>query len=153
MAIYFFDSSAIVKRHVVKTGTSWVHSLTDVQAGHEIYLARITEVEAVSAITRRKRRGDISSADAAAIITDIRDDFALEYQVITVTDNHIADAVGLAITYGLRGYDAVQLAVALQLNNDALNLSLTAAILVSADDELNAAASAEGCSVENPNNY
>jgi len=53
----------------------------------------------------------------------------------------------------LRGYDAVQLATALAANRKRLNDGLGALIFVSADDELNTAAKAEGLSVENPNDY
>ena len=44
-------------------------------------------------------------------------------------------------------YDAVQLAAALELNR----ISQGGIVLVSADQDLNAAATAEGLTVENPN--
>ena len=53
MAVYFFDSSAIVKRYLIEAGTKWVISIADLAAGNEIYLARITFVEVISAITRK----------------------------------------------------------------------------------------------------
>jgi uncharacterized protein len=55
MAAYFFDSSALVKRHVSELGSAWVRSLTRLNAKHTIYIARITAVEITSAITRRQR--------------------------------------------------------------------------------------------------
>jgi uncharacterized protein len=55
MVVYFFDSSALVKRHVDESGGAWVRSLTRVKAGHTLYIARITAVEITSAITRRQR--------------------------------------------------------------------------------------------------
>jgi predicted nucleic acid-binding protein len=53
----------------------------------------------------------------------------------------------------LRGYDAVQLATALETNRKRLSDGLSALVFVSADAELNNAAQAEGLEVENPNNY
>jgi predicted nucleic acid-binding protein len=44
MAVYFFDRSALVKRHVDEAGSTWVRSLTRVKAGHTLYIARITAV-------------------------------------------------------------------------------------------------------------
>jgi predicted nucleic acid-binding protein len=41
MAVYFFDSSALVKRHVDEAGSTWVRSLTRVKAGHTLYIARL----------------------------------------------------------------------------------------------------------------
>lgn len=57
MAVYFFDSSALVKRYVQETGSAWVMATTAPQAGHALYIARITAVEVVSALTRRHRDG------------------------------------------------------------------------------------------------
>ena len=57
----------------------------------------------------------------------------------------------LAETYGLRGYDAVQLAAAVEVNASYRSAGLPPITLVSADVELNAAASAEGLTVDNPN--
>ena len=61
--------------------------------------------------------------------------------------------MGLATKHALRGYDAVQLAAALEANDERIADDLAPLILVSADDDLNTAAEAEGLKVENPNNY
>ncbi|NOT59076.1 MAG: nucleic acid-binding protein, partial [Acidobacteria bacterium] len=55
--------------------------------------------------------------------------------------------------HALRGYDAVQLAAALEENDELMSFGLPALTLVSADAELNKAAQAEGLNVENPNNH
>ena len=68
MADYFFDTSALVKRHVVETGSLWVKSLVRAKAGHTLYIARITAVEITSAITRRQYGRDLSAAQAGAIL-------------------------------------------------------------------------------------
>ena len=52
MAVYFFDSSAIVKRYVREVGSAWVLGITDPAASHHLYVARIAGVEVVSALTR-----------------------------------------------------------------------------------------------------
>ncbi len=52
-----------------------------------------------------------------------------------------------------RGYDAIQLATALEANEKRLQRGLSPLIIVSADSELNTASQAEGLQVENPNNY
>ena len=59
----------------------------------------------------------------------------------------------LATKHALRGYDAVQLAAALEANDESLANGLPPLILVSADTKLNTAAQAEGLVVQNPNNY
>ena len=57
----------------------------------------------------------------------------------------------LAEIHGLRAYDAVRLAAALELNGRWLAGGLTGITLVSADQDLNIAALAESLMVENPN--
>ena len=59
----------------------------------------------------------------------------------------------LATKHALRGYDAVQLASALEANDERLANGLQPLILVSADTKLNTAAQAEGLVVQNLNNY
>lgn len=151
MAVYFFDSSAIVKRYLGETGTDWVISITDPKQDDRIYVARITGVEVVSAITRRRRNGDISLAGTARAIAHFRNDFSDEYRVLEITPALVARAMSVAEARALRGYDAVQLAAALELNDRCLKLSIPTLTLVSADQALNEAASAEGLRVDDPN--
>ena len=150
MATYFFDSSAIVRRYLTETGTAWVSSITDLAAGNTVYLARIAFVEVISAIARKAQGGGLSSHDATKAIADFRDDFSNEYSVIELTPTLIESAADLAETHRLRAYDAVQLAVALQLSAETA-LAGSASGLISADGTLNTAAIAEGLAVDDPN--
>lgn len=152
MAIYFFDSSALVKRYVKETGTGWVNAIVAPTMANDLWLARMTGPEVVSAIARRQRGGSIAVADAAIALGDFRHDLANQYLMVEITPALVAHAMTLAETHALRGYDAVQLAAALEVNARyrALGLPLT---LVSADTELNAAATLEGLAVEDPNSH
>jgi len=69
MAAYFFDSSAIVKRHVQETGTAWVRRVTRHGRPDRIYLVRITAVEMASAVARRRRGGSLTAARVRSILT------------------------------------------------------------------------------------
>lgn len=153
MATYFFDSSALAKRYVTETGTAWVQSLIDPASGNGVYAARITLVELVSAISRRRRNGDVTPAAASAALSDVRADFAFDYQVTEVTAALVAQAAGLAERHALRGYDAVQLAAAIQVNAAYVAAGRPAVTLISADLELNAAGAAEGLVVDDPNTH
>ena len=59
----------------------------------------------------------------------------------------------LAETYGLRGYDAIQLAAGRAVNILCLASGLPSITFVSADNELNVAVISEGLPMENPNNH
>ncbi|MCI0489596.1 MAG: type II toxin-antitoxin system VapC family toxin [Blastocatellia bacterium] len=151
MVVYFFDSSAAVKRYLSETGTDWITNIADPAKGDRIYIASITGVEVVSAIARKLLNGGISPTEAALAITQFRQDFDNEYVLVELVKEIIDRAMKLAEVHALRGYDAVQLAAALKINADRLSLGMPAVTLISADAALNTAALAEGLAVEDPN--
>jgi uncharacterized protein len=146
VSLYFLDTSALVKRYVLETGTAWVQALTAPSAGHVHCLARITLPETVAAITRRERGGHIAPADAVTALADFQQDFTQQYLIVGMSDALIDHAAALARTYALRGYDAVQLAAALEVWSQ-----IPTMVLISADGDLNTAAIAEGMPVDDPN--
>ena len=153
MAIYFLDSSALVKRYINETGSDWVCNLFDPRLGNQFFVAAIAGVEIVSAITRRSKNGSISVADALAVRNQFKQDFQTEYQIIEISHKVINSAINMAELYALRGYDAVQLASGQELNILCITNGLVGINFVSADNNLNTAALAEGLFLENPNNY
>ena len=153
MAVYFVDSSALVKRYINEIGSTWVLSLFDPTLDNDILIAAITGVEIIAAITRRARGRSIGATDATAACSQFRSDLQSEYQVVEITENIINTAMALAETLGLRGYDAVQLAAGREINALCIANSLPPVTFVSADNELNTAAASEGLLIENPNDY
>ncbi len=153
MAAYFLDSSALVKRYARETGTAWVVSLFKPAAANFIYAARITFVEVVAALTRRTRSGRLVPTATAKSLIRFRRAFAGKFLIVDVTASLVENAAALAEKHVLRGYDAVQLAAALQINSDRLAAGTLAITLISADVTLNAAALAEGLAVDNPNHH
>ena len=153
MASYFFDSSALIKRYVNEAGTDWVTNLIDPAAGHEIFLARISGVEVLSAIKRRERIGTTSPQDAQVAISNFRSDFAVFFTVLEISALLISEAMSLAERHDLRGYDAVQLAAALEVHRRRTALGVSLGAVVSADRALNEAALAEGLKVDDPNQH
>ena len=148
MAFYYLDTSAVVKRYVQETGTAWLRNLTAPAAGHFLFLLRITDVEFTAALARRRRQASLSQALASAALNQFHLDFAQDYRVLEINIPLVQRASYLADTHMLRAYDAMQLAAALEVLRQAPTL-----VLVSADAELNAAATAEGLPVEDPNTH
>jgi hypothetical protein len=147
---YFVDTSALSKRYVAEVGTAWLQAAIHPTAGNSVYIVRVTAVEFIAAITRRERGGTIASTDAAAARVAFRAHLTAEYQVIEITEALANRAMLLAETHGLRGYDAVQLAAALHVSASYGSAGLAPVTLISADMDLNAAATAEGLTLENP---
>ena len=150
MPIYFLDSSALAKRYIAETGSIWVAGIMHPSAANQIQVARISGAEVMAAIARRIRSGNLSQQAGRDAISQFRADFATLQDLVEISPTLVAHAMDLAERSALRGYDAVQLAAALAVHEAALAIGFSAS-LVSADDELNAAAIAEGLQVENPN--
>ncbi|MEH2375515.1 type II toxin-antitoxin system VapC family toxin [Nostoc sp.] len=153
MAIYFIDSSALVKRYISETGSAWVLGLFDPTLNNEVFIAAITSVEIIAAITRRSRGGNISITDMTIICNQFKRDLQKDYQIVEITENIISSGMVLSETYGLRGYDAIQLAVGRAVNTICIANGLPSITFVSADNELNAAVVSEGLMIENPNSH
>lgn len=153
MTVYFVDSSALVKRYIDEIGSAWVMELFDPELEHEIFIATITSVEVIAAITRRSRGGSISTNDAVMACSQFRHDLQMSYQIVEITEKIVASGIRLAEERGLRGYDAVQLAAGCAVNSICETSDLPPVIFISADSELNKAASSQRLLVENPNDY
>lgn len=74
-----------------------------------------------------------------------------QYQQTAIEASILSRAVGLTQSHRLRGYDAVQLAAALTLSDALVGAALPPLAMISADDDLNAAAQAEGLAADTPN--
>lgn len=99
----------------------------------------------------RTRTGTLAMSDAQAAATRFKADFRNRYQIVEATEGLVDLAMTLAEKHDLRGYDAVQLAAAVELQITRTSLALSTITFVCADDRLNMAAVAEGLAVENPN--
>jgi uncharacterized protein len=150
MAILFLDSSAVAKHYIIEPGSRWVKTALDPAGENQIHVSLLAGVEVIAAITRRRREGSLGADAAAAAIRELRDDFEFLYQHVAVNEPVVEQAMRLAEKHALRGYDAVQLAAGMTLNDRCLNLGLSI-LFVCADAALNTAATAEGLQVENPN--
>lgn len=153
MSAYFFDSSSLVKRYSKETGTTWIISIFKPNKDNRIYVARITFVEVISALSRKARGGQIDSSSEIKAVGRFRRAFHGKFRPVEISPNLTEHAAQLVRKHFLRGYDAVQLAAALQIYQKRNSLGLSPLTFVCADNKLNDAAKAEGLAVENPNNY
>jgi hypothetical protein len=153
MAVFYADSSALVKRHLPERGSAWFRSLSMPGSGHRIETARLSTVEVVSALNRRVREGTLAPADYSIV----RDDFLARcrrtYRLVAMTNALLLRARVLLEGYPLRAYDALHLASALLVNAQIVAEGFPPLTFLAADARLLAAARAEGLAVDNPENY
>ena len=153
MAVYYLDTSALVKRYVREVGTAWVLALSDPIAGNDLYIVRITGPEMIAALFRKVRTREMALDDASRASTNFRADFSSQYHVLEITAVLVERAMTLAQEQGLRGYDAIQLAGASELHTLRDTIGLAPLTFVSADGGLNRVAELEGLTTDNPNSH
>ncbi len=153
MSALFLDSSALIKRYVIESGTAWIQALAAPHTNNKLIIARITWVEVLSALSRRYREGNLSPASVTKSIRTFRYDLDIQYQVVEL-DRTLAEVAGQLIgKRPLRAYDAVQLASALQVQSAFKRAGSSELTFLSADDRLLAIAQAEGLITDNPNHH
>jgi predicted nucleic acid-binding protein len=150
---YFLDSSAVIKLYTIERGSSWLVGQVDPNRANLLCVSQITAVEVASALHRRARHGDLALAFAQQAVARLRVDLSTAFLVIDVGRTLIDDAIDVAERRGHRGYDCVQLAAAGVIAQARRDAGESPVVILSADDELNQAAEAEGFTVENPNDY
>jgi uncharacterized protein len=149
MSNCFADTSALVKRYMPETGTMWTRKLI---SRNTIFVAQVTAVEIMSAISRQYHDGAIDLSTLQAFRRQVTYHMQMQYRVVGMTNSILSRALGLHETHRLRAYDSVQLASALEVNHRAVAIGETVAFLA-ADIRLLEAAAAEGLKTDNPDDH
>ena len=110
--ILYLDTSALVKLYVEETGS--VEVATAVDRATAVATARITYAEARAAFGRHRRAGGLTAAELRRVVRQLDEEWG-QYSIVEITDAVVRRAGGLAERHELRGYDAVQLAAALDV--------------------------------------
>ena len=147
MALYYLETSALVKLYVFEPGTERLLALAAREAGNRFAILSLAQVEFRAAIRRRQRTGEIPASEADQLVESFRQHSEGRFLVQSFSDSLLDVACALIDGYALRGYDSVQLAGYLTLR------SISGAeepIFVCADKVLLSAARNEGCPVLDP---
>lgn len=146
--VYFFDTSALVKRYHREPGTEVVDDAFD-DLGTDCVISDLGIVEFYSAFAKKVRVGELPGNRFETLIQafgkDVRTD---TIQVLSLDDEDKRSAVSLIETYGvsqsLRTLDAMQLAVMRSLGPDQITT------VYCADRQFVEVIEREGFSVVNP---
>ncbi len=151
MSYFYLDSSALAKRYMREVGTSWVMAMLDPAAGHIILISEITRVEVAAALAARHRAGAITQAERDQFVSLLLHHCVNEYHAVPTAPALLNRALNLTQTYRLRGYDAIQLATALVVNQQYTSAGLATLRFITADADLVQAAQSEALLSDNPN--
>ena len=159
MGIYYFDTSALLKRYVAEAGSTWVRQVStdqDLQTGlplHEVMIGEVTRVEVAAAIAKKvAKTHEISTVEGDAAYQLFLSHAEADYGIVLLTSPLIRNAAILARQHALRAYDALQLALAIHANAllKANDLALT---FVAADKALLQTAQSEGLATDSPHHH
>lgn len=82
MTFAYFDTSALVKRYLRERGSTQVISLL---GRHDLLSSAITPVEVLSALSRKKRNGDLSEENFSATLSRIESERA-RWELVEVAE-------------------------------------------------------------------
>ncbi|MEP7339803.1 MAG: type II toxin-antitoxin system VapC family toxin [Acidobacteriota bacterium] len=150
--VYYADTSALAKRHLVEAGRGWVRSLTKPDTNNSIFTAQISLVELYSALNRQLRKKSINNLRYSRLSFVVSRIWNSQYLIVLTTTQVLEGARQLVEQYPLKAYDAVQLASAIQARQS-LPPGSASIIFLSADQQLLSAAKAEGFATDNPNHH
>lgn len=136
--IAYFDTSALVKLLVPERGSSCADEAWG--SARAVVASTLLYVEARAALAAAQRRDRLTPVATGAAVARLHDLIA-QVELVPATTDLVWRAGPLADVHGLRGYDAVHLASALASGADAV---------VTADEELAAAATVNGLAVVVP---
>ncbi|MBI2679838.1 MAG: type II toxin-antitoxin system VapC family toxin [Candidatus Solibacter usitatus] len=141
MALYFLETSALVKLYVREPGTDKLLRLAGREASHRLAVLPLARVEFHSAIRRRERSEDIDGGNARRLLSRFEQHLESKFVRVTLNDAVMEMACTLLDRHPLRAYDAVQLAGCLALKSMS---GSDEPVFTCADRQLLAAAEAEG---------
>ena len=145
MKIYYWDTSAIIKRYHKEKGSRKVNNLfEEIERGEgRGIISHLCVLESLSTIVRRKReiKGNYKKVIKAILI-----EYVDKLTIISVDIDIMALSMKVVLKHGLKSLDAIHLATLLYISSY-LNQEI---ILISSDGELLKAAKNEGFEILNP---
>jgi predicted nucleic acid-binding protein len=118
--ILYLDTSALVKIYVEEPGRGVVMRQIDRAAA--VATVRISYAEARAAFARKRREGGFDRRQLRQVVERFDGEWPA-YTVIDVTESVVRRAGLLAERHALRGYDAVQLASAIEVQREGADVS------------------------------
>ena len=146
MALYYLETSALVKLYIREPGTDQLLRLMKSRTDQFAVLT-ITQVEFRSAVRRRMRARDIDQTLATSLIQGFARHMEAIFLRQPLSEGVMEVACDLLDRHPLRAYDAVQLAGCLVLQ---ANRQVERTVFVCCDDALLDAARAESVEILNP---
>ena len=146
MALYYLDTSALVKLYVREPATDRLLQLASHPSENRLAVLALTPIEVRSAVRRRQRAGDIDIGTAGLILGRLQEHMETRFLRQALNEVVLEGALEIIDRYALRAYDAVQLSGCLTLKT----IDAEAPTFVCSDQQLLDAARSELLTVLDP---
>ena len=147
MALYYVDTSALVKLYIREPGTERMLQLASRTASNQLAVLSLVPVELRSALRRRERAGEINAIVTQHLLSRFQRHLEGKFLRQIVTDPILDSACDFIDKYGLTALDAIQLAGYFALRT---TCGKNVPTFVCADRELLYAAQAEALPIIDP---
>ena len=147
MALYYLETSALVKLYIRELGTERLLNLAARSSGNQFAILSLAQAELRSAVRKRERTGEIPTSIAIQLLLAFRRHLETRFITQGVTDLVVDLACEVIDRNALRAFDALQLAGYLALKGSS---GTDQPFFVCADRELLEAARREGAPVLDP---
>ena len=121
--ILYLDTSALVKLYVEEPGTPEIAQRVET-SDDGVVTARVAYAEARAAFARYRREGRLTASMLRTVVTRLDGDWS-HYSVVDVTESLVRRAGALAERHGLRGFDAIHLAAALEVRGPGVEVEFS----------------------------
>jgi uncharacterized protein len=147
LALYYLDTSALVKLYVRERGTEEMLRLANRTTGNQLAVLSLAQVEIRSTIRRRERAGEIASTIVVQLLESFQRHLEGVFLRQVLTEAILDIACEMVDRHSLFALDAVQLAGYLALRTSS---GPNVPIFVSADRDLLRAAESEAVPIFDP---
>jgi predicted nucleic acid-binding protein len=142
VALYYVDTSALVKRYHLEQGSDRIDRLF-ADAGAGLVMSGFALTELTSALDRKCQEGLLTGEGLAQVLAVVARDVLAEFWLVELDRAHVRLSQSLILSHHLRTLDALHLAVIVSIKD-------LHPVLVSADVRLLQAAGREGIELLNP---
>jgi predicted nucleic acid-binding protein len=148
MAIFYLDTSAILKRYRTEKGSAVIDDLYNQQAEHDALLTSHFSCLELESVAIRAVKGKLLTREAYnSLLGGLARDIGEYLLVTSFSPDQLTEAIHFARAHALRAADAMQFAAAIDANRTVIG---GAFVFVVSDKELLSAARASNMSTLDP---
>lgn len=147
MKIYYFDSSALVKRYHFEKRTKTVDNIIyELEKGDEAVISYFAVLEIISALRRKLKNKEITKKVFDMAIATFLSEVTEYFSVRPIDEQILSIATDLVIEHGLRAADSLHLATAKEI----ADFTGKSIVFIASDKELLDAAVLEKIEILDP---